>query len=208
MESFKADENTMVYMDYTQTITMWDSLENPAQKLNVKLWMSKNYLKYITPDIQVFQNEKDAVMIVNSRKLIIRSSAEDLENDDSQLRKKELFTKLKDTLYKSLVAVKCDTYEDTKGVKHTKIFFSSPEFIQEKFKITEMIYQLDATNNKMERTTTFFSKKSDMKRSAVVYNEISKSKKNTGNENFINNIFTRKDKLKSKYVGYQLIDNR
>src|SRR5436190_499080 len=99
IDNINLGKRKMMHYDYNQTLTMWDSIEDPNQHINVKLWFNDDHLKYLTKDIEVYQDTKDAFMIIHSRKMVIWSNTMMSNKEYNKLRA-DYVTRLKDTILK------------------------------------------------------------------------------------------------------------
>jgi hypothetical protein len=202
--AFPAD-GQVYYFESEQQIDMWDSISEPSVKMNVKIIMSSNQIQYYTNDIELYQDERDAFMVVKPKKMIAwsTSSLNELKGE----RFKEL-TKTQDTLLAVSTVTSCRTVKD--GEKSTTIMVLTPKAdAQRAFKVKTATYWFNNVTKRVEEVVIEFMPGYDAKRRTTSYKTMDLNYKLIKlNKPVLGLVLDKKNKPLSKYKGFQLIDNR
>lgn len=196
----------VIYVHYTQQIVMRDSINNPKVETEVRMWMNKDHLQYITPDIEVYQDKRDAFMIIHSKKKVIWGQS-DMES--AGMGRVEKIVSLQDTLFDLSVPLLCEIYSTKEGKEMIRLVLKTNNAGRELFNIDQIEYTYNNQTGNPERVITNFIPSYGIKRSVVTYKANDNNYKGLKLDKPVSHkIVSSNNSLLAKYKGYQLLDNR
>lgn len=201
-------EEGIIYSNYTQQIVMWDSINTPRINMEVKMMMNKDHLQYITPDLEVYQDEKDVFMIIHSKKKVIWSKS-DLGDKQKSNNRIGNIAILKDSLFDLSTPLRCETFKKTDGKEKTRLVLKTNKGGRELFHIDVIEYVYDNFTESVESVITTFVPTYEIKRTVVNYKVNDPAYKGIKlNKPVSSKIINKNNLLAGKYKGYELLDNR
>ncbi len=199
-------EKSVFYVNYNQKITMWDK-NTPSVSTDVKVWANKYRIKYITNDIEVYQDNRDVFMIIHSKKKVIWGQSEMKEGNEAinQITK---ITALKDTLISLSTIIKCETIKK-ENMELLRMILKFNGEAREQLSIDQMEYNYDNKTGNVVSVITDFVSSHEVKRMEVHYLKNENDYKGVKLDRPVSEKIVGKDNLLLPYYKYyQLIDNR
>lgn len=200
------DNKSVYYVNYNQKIVMWDK-STPTVNTDVKIWANMYRMKYATPDIEVYQDNRDAFMIIHSKKKIIWGQSEMKEGKDAmdQIAK---IAALKDTMLNHSTVLKCEIFEKD-GKELLRMIIKVNADVREIYNVEQMEFIYDNSSGNILRINTDFIPSYEAKRMEITYLKNEYDYKGVKLDKPVSEkIVSRSNLLLPKYKEYQLIDNR
>ena len=172
---------------------------------DVNIYMSKDQLHYLTNDIEVYQDFRDAFMIIHSKKIVMWTIS--AINREKEKRLKDLI-QLRDTLFHYCEVKNCENqkYSDGRNIQKTTLKLHPDA--QRTFKMNTISYWYDLDKEVVTKVVTDFIPGYEAKKMTVIYKNINLDSDKKLHKPVAGLILNKKLKLLSKYKGYHLIDNR
>lgn len=197
-------DDQVYYLKYSTKSMMWDETITPAKDIEIEILMSKDQLHYLAGDIVMFQDMRDAFMIIKSRKMIMWSTSAIYEDRQAKMEDLVVF---RDTLLELCTIKSCDKVS-LDGVELKKIILQPNERARKYLKLEKMEVLYNPEKKWINKVVIDYTRKHEMKKTTVTYDEMNYDFKAKMNKPVMDLIFARNNQLRSVYNGYQLIDNR
>ena len=173
--------------------------------VNVKIYMSAEQVHYLSDEVLVYQDRKDAFMVAKKQGIIVRSES-GLNNDNQEfLENFQVFT---DSVFITSKTVGC---RETINDKKEKLLIVTLEMSKEAcgaLNVTRITYQVNKTRNKIEKVTMYYVKGHKYKKTVLVHLETDLNAKRKMNIPVVNYLYDSNGKLYNKFKNYRYIDNR
>jgi len=184
---------------------MWDSVNYPRVDMNVKILLSKDQMHTLTNDIEIYQDNRDAFMVIHSKKMVMWATS--TIRTDKKQKLKEL-SALRDTLFDLCDATACIGVKNRKGEGRNKLTLRARELARKAFHVSTLQYLYEPQSGKIEQVVISYLPSYEVKRMTTTYKEINFNFKAKINKSVISKILNKNNQLLLKYNGYQLVDNR
>jgi len=209
-KNINAGDN-MSYTNYTVKVVYNDSTNHPAVVSTIEIWQQKKLIEIKSTEMEVYQDEKDAFMVLPSKKLITRANAV-MRGAPDKLN--TVLGSMQDSLFKNAKISSCI---DSKVKGYDKIIMLDVnERTSGTTGISRYIYYVNTTELFIKKIKIIYKNDSDESSepnglSSVEYviNQVDYSYKGKKlNENVQKKIMKTDKLLADKYSGYQFVDNR
>jgi len=187
------------FLSYSLKTIDW---ENKTVNVDVKMYRAHNNLHFFSTQTDIYQNEKEMVMVLKLQKLIV------LENSNEEIMAKGLnedFIKVKRNFLNQCELVSCAALDTDKEVK--KVELKVKDDMNGALFIDKMIYNYKPTSGEIVSNSTFYKKGYKVKQIDIKYNKLDLDYIYKFN-NPKKYVMDAKENLLSKYAGYEVIDNR
>jgi hypothetical protein len=192
------------YMSYSLHTVNVDSLQKPTDA-TIQVWKKNKLIEIKSAEMNVFQDEKDAFIVLPHKKLILRNDAALKQQGDASMDK---YLALYDSLlnYSRItknIAVKSKGYD-------RQISIEVDEKGQYLFKIKKADYFVNTTTRSIKKVRMYYG---DSFKSSIAYvdyliNDLEYNYKRKHLSDNVETAFLTNNKLKENFKGYKLIDNR
>lgn len=206
-QSVAVNPEQVFYMSYSLSTFNVDSTEQPISS-TIEVWTKNKLVEVKSPQMQVYQDSKDAFIILPLKHLIVRNDADTIKN--AEMNGKKMLAMYDSLLrYSSISAsekVKATGYD-----KHIAIKVN--EKGQEMFGVSKADYWIDSNARTIKKVRICYAAESAQYNAQISYVDymINKMEYDHKGKKLSNNValnFLKNNKLKENYKGYTLVDNR
>lgn len=197
------------YMSYSVKPVMKDSAAHPAVESTIELWKKGKLMEIRSSDMQVYQDEREAFIVIPSKKLIMRNDAVSAKSHDLQKQ----YSILQDTLLKCSRVQSCLARKG-KGFNKT-IMLLVNERGQAMLGIQKAEYDVDTEAALVRNIRVYYTENSpanpyqDLLYTQYSFHQTSYDHKGKTLSSSVENKFMKnKAGLKESYKGFTLVDNR
>jgi len=188
-----------VYIHYEIVTTDW---QNKSITSKVKIYKGFNNMHFFSDQANIYQDEKDILMVLKTQKLIMReNSSEKLVNE--KINDQMLFAKKQ--FLQSCELIKCENLATDKTLKIVEL--KAKDDMDGVLFIDEMTYTYNPTTNKLIKSTISYKKGYKVKTINIKYHQLDMA----SNYKFYKApkyVVNKKGELLVKYAKFELIDNR
>jgi hypothetical protein len=203
-EALKNDK--VCYMKYAVKAVSVDSLNVPYSESTIEAWYRKNHIEIKSRDMELYQDEKEVLTILPTKKLILRSDAV-IKDSKSQNR----------ILLKFDTLLNYCTVKSQNSVKNSSLTLVELDVNDRGIKMSgvkKIFYYLDLKKQSISKVKIIYAHKNGSLTESIAYAEYDfkvqdydyKGKKLS--DNVSDTFIKRKSKLNQKFSSYKLIDNR
>lgn|SRR3989338_3959494 len=194
----KPKEGKVYSMDYRQEIKYWDA-STTAVDMRVKYYVTHNQVHSISDQLKTYMDDDYVFTIIEARKQIVVT-----RNPKDEVSPNAMQNFLKN---QKLILGKCSVQECSmdkeKGTK--KIVLDATKTGIKGFFGEKLTYYFDAKGN-LKKTVTTYSRGYTIRRMSITINSMNFSSSYKFPTKLYDMFLDAKGKLKSKYSGYQLIN--
>jgi hypothetical protein len=207
LDALKNPENKMYYLHYSVKAVAHDSMKNKIPDTEIRMWMNRERMEVQSKEMEVYQDEKNAFVVLPTRKMILRNDPDRRAN----LVKRRKLNLLQDTLFALSRIVSC---EKLPGTALKRLILEVNEEGQRLLKIKRLTFLVDlpAQQIKNIRLDYTHADSGGVTELASVNYKIEEMSMDYKNKNLDGNIASHfvgwNDKLLSRYDGFKLVDNR
>lgn len=184
------------------------SKANPLKKtvkdvtLSSSLYVSKKGYVFNSTTISVFQDEKDAIMVVHPQKRIIIGPALE-KNKEEQLAN---LTSLQELILSTKKEMNCSEVQ-LRNQEFTQTRLIPGDDIKDTYQMKEISFFFNS-NNELKTVNVSFTNSNDFLFQRFDYKSMDLDVKNWKPKPAEEYVFDRNNKLLTEYQGYTIIDNR
>jgi hypothetical protein len=200
LNSFRKDtaiDRKNIYMSYTIKATNWDDETSVS---NVKLYRKGNYTHFFSEQATIYVDDKEALIIVPSQKLIILNS---ISKELNSRKLSDEFYDMRQDFLESCELVSCET---TNKIK-TLVLKVDNTKVDESIKIRRMTYSYNNDEKKITSIKMNYDEDYKLKQFQILYKDLSL----TSAYKFFSAkslVMDKNGNLNAKYKDYELMDNR
>ncbi len=198
------EDNEVYFIHYAQEVVMWDSLHYPTTRADVKLLMSKDQIHTITDEIEMYQDVRDAFLIIHSKKMVIWNSS--TIRADKEKKLKEL-AGLSDTLF-DLCRIKICQKVPVKNREMGQLLMIPEEELKASLNVRSLNLLYEPEDGRIQKVEVEYTPDFDYQKTITTYKTIDFNYKAKMNKPVMARILNKKQELLPAYQGYQLVDNR
>jgi len=194
-----AEGEKPLYVNYDIKTIDW---ENNTINSSVKIYRGHNNLHFFSTQANIYQDEKDILMVLKTQKIIVReNSSEKIVNNGVN----EEFIQVKRKFLEGCELVKCENSPTSKSVKIVELKVTDD--MKGLLYIDKMAYLYNPTANKLIKSIISYKKGYKVKRIEIKYNQLNLASdyKFYSAKKYV---LSKKNTLLAKYSAYELIDNR
>lgn len=202
-----AGKHNVFYMRYTMRTVTADSAKDGVISSNVEMLANGNNIEVKSADAILYQDGKDAFMVLPKRKLIMRSDA-DHKNMQSDRHRARLEL-LQDTVFSFCTVEKCGNLAN--GDKQVELVLNQKG--KDLLGLGRILFVYSPVTKLFKKVRIQYAPYSrnlpgEVKWIEYSFQEISYDYKKKKPSASVEKLFMSGGKLVSAYAGYQLIDNR
>lgn len=177
--------------------------ENPELKMHVEVLMSKDQLSYNSNYVSVFQDEKDAFMVLHAQKTILRSKGG--KSEDRELNKSRL-TIFQDTII-DLSKIKQCTNIKQEGKDVMMIELEPNEYAKKTYFVKSLKFYYDPIEKALKKISIFYTDEYKMEECTVSYNKVNYNYKGWSSRSAYDKVLSKTGQPVAKFKNYKIVDN-
>jgi hypothetical protein len=195
------------FLDYSVKSVTKDSLKDGIKASFIRMWMDSKKMEVQSDDMQVYQDEKNAFVVIPSRKMILRNDPDRRENK----AKSGLISKAQDTLFALSKVLSCGMIGNT---SFKQVVLEVNESGRQLLKISKMSFVIDTRSHEFKNMRLDFAGGENQDGNRIMYvcydfKTLSMDcKDKILSTDFAPRFLASEKELNPKYKGYTLVDNR
>lgn len=202
-------ENKSCHMNYVVRTVTEDSIKDGITESAIEMHMSKGHLQVKSSQMEVYQDEQDAFVVLPIKKMVLRTDPDtrtDIEKRTNRLKF------IQDTLFSMSKVTVCKTVSN-KGNTNKRIVMEVNEMGMEMTSIKRITFDLNTKTNQFERVRIEYSPYASGLPNRVVsaeytFHAFAINDANQQKEKVAAIFMASANTLNKKYTGYTLVDNR
>lgn len=175
-----------------------------SQRSMVKTYASQQQYRFISEDIEVYQDQEESFTVIPSRKVVYRAYAGIRGNGDERRRK---MLQLQDSLFRNCDHVVCTKMSEAGTADKLVSLFPSKAWT-DLTQITSVDYYLNSSKKELIRQVIHYTAFKKLKHVEYIFHEIDYDHKQVTLSRPVKSLFMDGNKLRDTYKGYQLLDVR
>ena len=193
------------YFHYRNDSEIYDQQIVTRNKVHVHVYMSNDQMHNISDDIEIYQDQEDAFMVIKKRKMLIHS--ESSLKIDKHERLNEILS-FQDSLFRHMELKNCTEVKgkDDKKYLIVDMKLDSLTNIVHRMRNIRFTYNLDEKSIKRVKFDYLPGQKMKSLTQTIVEMDLNHSRKM--NKPVMELFFTSGGKLKPEYAGYRYIDKK
>ncbi len=190
------------FMEYSVETIPADGSKMPTSLVHSKVYKSSKRLSFKTDDIEIYEDEKDKVMIVHPSKRIIIDKPSKTANamDASEV------ASIQKSILTSAKVLSCNKIHDN-GSYILELKLECSKEIKEKYKIDFTNITFDLDENRIRRVESIFSKDHSLKRQITDYENLDFSVTNVEISTAKTVVFDTNGNLRPRLKSYAILNN-
>jgi len=197
----------LFFLDYSVKTVTKDSVIDGIKNTEIRMWVDNKKMEVQSNEMQVYQDEKNAFVVLPSRKLIMRNDPDRRENKV----KINQINRVQDTLFALSKVVSSGLIKNT---TLKRIVLEVNENGKRLLKISKLTFVIDTRSHEFKSLKLDYSGSENREGNRIMYvyydfKTISMDcKDKILNNNFSPLFMKSENNLIDKYQGYTLVDNR
>lgn len=177
--------------------------QEESRHSTVRTYAGQQQYRFISDDIEVYQDKDDLFTVIPMRKVIYRANAGIKTNGDERLRQMK---QLQDTLFRNSDRVICTKLTGS-GADKLVTLFPAKKWV-ELTQIASVDYYLNSEKKELQRQVIHYTNLKKLKSVEYIFREIDYDHRLVSLRQPVKSLFMDGNKLRPAYAGYQLIDVR
>lgn len=206
-------EGKIFYLNYTVRTVTKDSVADGRIESKVEMWLSKKQLQMKSREMEIYQDENDVFAILPQKKMILRSDAVSIKDQESRQKRMSM---LQDTLFTLSKVAACTMLKSTVGDADKVVVLEVNEKGKQLLNISRVTFYINSSKNEFKKVKIEYDWKkalpgsmTDLVYTEYVINQYSFNYTKKKLEKNVERLFMRsKNELLPLYASYKLIDNR
>jgi hypothetical protein len=182
-----------------------ENIPGYQSSVDVKIYVNKNQMHYVTSNVSVYQDQKDAFMLVKNPKVIFRTeSGYNSENDELL----QLLAVFSDSVLATSRVIDYHEGHNSKKDKIQLITIETSKEAVDAMNVERVVYQVNKTRDKIEKMTMFYVYGYKYKKTVLTHLETDLNYKRKMTVPVSSLFLSPNGQLYDKYKSYRYIDNR